>query len=79
MRALTIVFLWLAGNAVVQAGEVELDRLVQDTAPAIEVAGTCTLEREATSGAEKFCYYDCVGSKKTITINANEFCPLDMD
>jgi len=79
MRALNMVFLLLAGNAAVQAGEFVSTLPFKHAAPPVEVAGTCTLEREATSGTEKFCYYDCVGSKKTITINANEFCPLDVD
>jgi len=79
MPALILLFSLLAGIAAVHAGEIDSTRIVTNPSPIIEVAGTCTLEREATSGTKKFCYYECIGSKKTVTISSNELCPLDMD
>jgi hypothetical protein len=79
MRALNIIFLLLAGITVVQAGESNLNSLFKSTLPTIEVAGNCTLDREATSGSQKFCYYNCIDGEKEVTISATEYCPLDMD
>jgi hypothetical protein len=79
MRALILFFSLLAGITAVQAKEFDLYRLFGSPAPAIEVAGDCTLDREAISGSEKYCYYNCIDGNKTVTIGANEFCPLDMD
>jgi hypothetical protein len=79
MRALFMFVSFLVGATSVQAGEFDLDRLFGRSSPTIEVAGTCTLDREATSGSQKFCYYNCVDGEKVVTISATEFCPLDMD
>jgi len=79
MRVLVLSFLFLAGSAAVQAEEFDLYRPFREALPTIEIAGSCTLDREATSGSKKFCYYNCIGGEKTVTIKANEYCPLDMD
>jgi hypothetical protein len=79
MRALSMVFLFLAGSASVPAEEYDFNRLFGKPSPSIEVAGNCTLDREAISGSTKYCYYECIDGQKTVTINANEYCPLDLD
>lgn len=79
MRALVLLFSLLALSTAVHPVEFNVDRLFSNPSPTIEVAGNCTLDREATSGSQKFCYYNCIDGKKTITISANEFCPLDLD
>ena len=44
----------------------------------IEAAVTCFKTGEQTSGMNKICYYDCVGSSKAITISATSLCPLSI-
>jgi hypothetical protein len=79
MRALILTFLFLAGFAPAQAEQFEVNRLLGNPSPSFEVAGNCTLNREATSGSEKFCYYNCIDGEKTVTIDASAYCPLDLD
>ena len=40
------------------------------------VAATCFKTGERTSGMNKICYYDCLGSETAITISSIELCPL---
>lgn len=40
---------------------------------------TCFLQGEKTSGMNKICFYDCMGSEAAITIGAVELCPLTID
>jgi hypothetical protein len=79
MRALSMTILFLAGFAAVQADEFDVNQLFSNPSPPIEVAGNCTLDREATAGSKKYCYYECIEGQKTLTINANEYCPIDLD
>jgi len=79
MRAMFMFISIFAGATAVQAGEIDSDRLSGSSSPGIEVAGSCTLDREAISGSKKFCYYNCIDGEKVVTIGATEFCPLDMD
>ena len=44
----------------------------------IEAAATCFKTGEQTSGMNKICYYDCLGSAKAITISATSLCPLSI-
>lgn len=44
----------------------------------IEAATTCFKTGEQTSGMNKICYYDCLGSAKAITISATSLCPLSI-
>ena len=37
---------------------------------------TCFLSGEKTSGMNKICFYDCLGSEAAITIKNYELCPL---
>ena len=41
-------------------------------------AVVCFLKGEQTSGMNKICYYDCLGSAAAITISAVELCPLSI-
>lgn len=43
------------------------------------VAGTAFLTGERTSGMNKICYYDHLGSTVAITIGATELCPLSIN
>jgi len=79
MRAMFTFISFFVSTTSVQAGEFDLDRLFSGSSPAIEVAGSCTLDREAISGSKKFCYYNCIDGEKVVTIGATEFCPIDMD
>lgn len=47
--------------------------------PSKEVAAVCFKTGEQTSGMNKICYYDCLGSAKAITIGAVELCPLSIN
>ena len=37
---------------------------------------TCFKSGEQTSGMNKICYYNCLGSTKAITISSTSLCPL---
>ncbi len=39
-------------------------------------AVTCFFKYEQTSGMNKICYYDCLGSLAAITIDSFKLCPL---
>ena len=45
----------------------------------ILVAMTCFSTGEQTSGMNKICYYNCLGSAYAITIRAIDLCPLTID
>ena len=45
----------------------------------IEVAAICFKSGEQTSGMNKICYYDCLGSTKAITISSTSLCPLTIE
>ncbi len=40
------------------------------------LAATCPKTGEQTSGMNKICFYNCVGSMAAITVGATELCPL---
>jgi hypothetical protein len=39
---------------------------------------TCFKTGEKTSGMNKICFYDCLGSEAAITVSAVELCPLSI-
>ena len=41
-------------------------------------AVTCFKSGEQTSGMNKICYYNCMGSTAAITISAVKLCPLSI-
>ncbi len=41
-------------------------------------AVTCFKIGEKTSGMNKICYYNCLGSEAAITIPATQLCPLSI-
>lgn len=47
--------------------------------PSNEVAMMCMKKGEYTSGMNKICIYDCLGSDTAITIGATSLCPLSID
>lgn len=47
--------------------------------PSNEVAVMCMKKGEYTSGMNKICVYDCLGSDAAITIGAVELCPLTIN
>lgn len=49
----------------------------QELAPK-QLAATCFKTGERTSGMNKICYYDCLGSQAAITVGAAELCPLSI-
>jgi hypothetical protein len=78
MRALITVLFFLAGITSTQAGDLDLNSLFNSPLPTIKVAAACILENEYMSGANKFCVYDCQGSKTTTTISKTELCPINI-
>ncbi len=44
-----------------------------------QMAAACFLSGEQTSGMNKICYYDCMGSTVAITIGATALCPLSIN
>jgi hypothetical protein len=45
----------------------------------IQLAITCFKSGEQTSGSNKICYYNCMGSQAAITIPFTSLCPLTID
>tara|TARA_B110000503_G_scaffold42186_1_gene69121 strand:+ start:161 stop:367 length:207 start_codon:yes stop_codon:yes gene_type:complete len=45
----------------------------------IASAVTCFKTGEQTSGMNKICYYDCMGSQAAITVSAVSLCPLTIN
>lgn len=43
------------------------------------LAMTCFATGEQTSGMNKICYYDCLGSQAAITISSVALCPLSIN
>lgn len=41
-----------------------------------QLAVTCFRTGEETSGMNKICYYNCLGSKTAITIKSSRRCPM---
>jgi hypothetical protein len=50
--------------------------LAARTVKPVRVAVACYNTGEETSGLNKICFYDCLGSRAAITIAAHELCPL---
>ncbi len=57
----------------------------QSTDPALQISNgpevaeiTCFKTGEKTSGMNKICYYDCMGSEAAITVKNYELCPLSI-
>ena len=44
-----------------------------------QVAVVCFKSGEQTSGMNKICYYDCMGSTAAITISSVQLCPLSIN
>jgi len=38
----------------------------------------CYINREVRNGSVKTCYYDCLGSTRSITVNYQDSCPSTM-
>lgn len=47
--------------------------------PNIQKVATCFYKGERTSGMNKICYYDCLGSEAAITISNVSLCPLSIN
>ncbi|EJB04818.1 hypothetical protein Rleg9DRAFT_3677 [Rhizobium leguminosarum bv. trifolii WSM597] len=47
--------------------------------PQVQTAMMCMKSGEQTSGMNKICYYDCMGSTKAITVRATDLCPLTIN
>ena len=45
----------------------------------LQLATTCFGKGEQTSGMNKICYYDCLGSTVAINIPAYQICPITIE
>lgn len=71
-RAVLRERMWNAGAAMSAASN---NQTPMQSAP----GGTgCFARGEQTSGFNKICYYDCMGSARAITIGSTELCPLTL-
>lgn len=56
---------------------------IEGHSPALDantkVAVACFKSGEQTSGMNKICYYDCLGSQAAITISSVQLCPLSIN
>ena len=46
---------------------------------AIANAATCFKKGEYTSGFNKICIYDCLGSDRALTLKSTDLCPLTIN
>ena len=46
---------------------------------AIANAATCFKKGEYTSGFNKICIYDCLGSDRALTLKSTDLCPLSIN
>jgi len=44
-----------------------------------QIAIVCFFDSETTSGMNKICYYNCLGSLATITLGFAEICPMSIN
>jgi hypothetical protein len=51
----------------------------EPTAPPAAVQTVCMAAGERTSGMNKICYYDCLGSTRAVTQSAVSLCPLSIN
>lgn len=75
------VILALAGSAALAfAPAAPASRIEGPTSERIyqEFAVNCPKTGEQTSGMNKICFYNCVGSMTAITIGATQLCPLSI-
>jgi hypothetical protein len=52
---------------------------ISDNPGPTQVATLCFKTGEQTSGFNKICYYDCLGSAVAITIKATQLCPITIN
>jgi hypothetical protein len=74
-----------------EKGELEMSKEIllalavlgsQEPAPRSErpqLAVTCFQTGEQSSGMNKICYYDCLGSQAAITVSSVQLCPLTIN
>jgi len=44
-----------------------------------QLVATCFKTGERSSGMNKICYYDCLGSEAAITVGVTDLCPLSIN
>tara|TARA_B110000261_G_C12955203_1_gene306106 strand:- start:225 stop:569 length:345 start_codon:yes stop_codon:yes gene_type:complete len=84
MRSLYLVVLLLASVASAQAN-LNLNEVFNNAQPSsiaeknLQLAAMCFKTGERTSGMNKICFYDCLGSATAITIKSHELCPYTIN
>jgi hypothetical protein len=80
------LLLWVdmavAGSSGVQLATVEpatQSRPITPTPGQPQIAILCFYDSETTSGMNKICYYNCVGSLAAITLGFAEICPMSIN
>lgn len=78
--ALAIIFAACAGFGPADAKSTDMSRVPKAKSGWTRLAATtCFKSGEQTSGMNKICYYNCLGSQAAITIGAVELCPLTIE
>lgn len=84
---LSVAFVAITSNAFAgqsiayTAGPNIMDRLhtLNSDAKIIQASVMCFKTGEQTSGMNKICFYDCLGSAAAITISSVSLCPLSIN
>lgn len=79
MRGLITGIFFLASITSAQAAKLDLNRFVTSPSSPIEVAAACLFEDSYTTGTEKYCVYECGGYKKTVPVNPQDLCPMNVN
>ena len=71
-----------AGSSPVQLASTELSGQSRPMSRADrqpQIAMVCFYDSETTSGMNKICYYNCLGSLAAVTLGFTEICPMSID
>lgn len=79
MRIVLALIACIAMASIAEAASIERLESRPLSKKPMRVAIMCFLQGEEVSGFNKICYYDCLGSRTAITIQAVQLCPLNIN
>lgn len=66
-------------TAVLAASGVSVPKAEKPAEKPVKLAAICFKSGEQTSGMNKICYYDCLGSQVAINVSSVSLCPLSIN
>ena len=68
-----------SGSGPLQQNYAEILRKLSSDESIIQASMTCFKTGEQSSGMNKICFYDCLGSAAAITVSSTSLCPLTIN